>query len=1258
MKHILSILLSFTLFVTGISVPGHTQTDNYPEEEIATDQEEIIPKDKETEINQTEEEEPEQKEEASEENTNPSSETKEPEGETPGNAEEKKEYIHSEQEKFPKEQKETKPQTEGKKPGKEAKQMPETPNEKNVIEKKPAQKQGENDLKLETQDRAAQVLTEQLDQNKAEKILKLKEDESLDSIAKAGYSIEVSRVISCKHTSSDINGSIKCNAAPRKLNPTEAQLKGNVVLTGNLKGKTITKSVENYDAGGEINTVTHKRLKVTVKNAPGIDPMYVAGPYICGDGYAAYAYYEFHYSYCPNTEQYYKVQNSHIWLGCTKGDIGELEYHPKNLVHEFNVYKLVPNRYKVAYDANGGTGTVSGQNATYGVNLTLREGKNYKRTGYTLTGWNTKKNGTGTPYKLSETVKNLTKENGETVTLYAQWSPNVLTIKYDKNKGSVSGTPSLDISSFSRQWNYGGNDQDPVDAASFGLSRVGYTIKRGAEWNTRADGAGTSFDQSKAYAMTTYAPGLANGDQTVILYANWQPNVYTVTLNNQLTSPETDGTGKIYKKYETGIFLDNACSQGFTSEHSITAPKKSGYVFQGYYDSKTDGNQMIDKNGKLTSEGQSRKDTVGNETWHARYDYMITCEDYADIPCDLEKTDGDTREDLSVRITCNSSTRKAAIHTGQTGCSISLAGKTAGTKIGNFQSTLSAGSASGNTGGSQSVELPITILDGTAYQLKATRNGMTICDRLVYYKDGRFRTLAKLGIQETKQAESGSSLAGSAWNKETREYELYQYQDCSELKNIQAPGTVQRYFHYKDVNMAYSGNGATSGTNTLEYDVSLENLYQFRDNGFEKETTEKKYTKDNREYKCEVKYSFQGWEMSANHPEQYTEKQQNYVSEVYNTAERKNAISHRTTEDINTYQTAAPISVVPGLNILNLQGDARVAQGSAADAFKAKGAHAAEYINFQAKWNAFPTIAVNPGDKLEFFEGEEVTKEKIISHLTAHDTEDNKKVEVNPNLNDKLRIIKVVYPEPKNKSQAAYEKTYEEDVPEDFLLDTYYLKLEKDETVDALVTFAVTDSTGNTTEEEIPVKVKYNHYPEIHSDDMFYYMKEEANKGEISADALIGRASADDKEDGDVTGKITLKDFDPQILKMQTESKAEFFITYQVTDAYRKTTYKTVKVMVWDDDAVIAEMPKYYVRYISAKYLDTLEESSTWREPENLAYLKRILNNETPMETWEFTHEDVLAVQKWITEGGEGNWKIGQEANKEFLAKFARCRKQ
>lgn len=921
-------------------------------------------------------------------------------------------------------------------------------------------------------------------------------------------------------------------------------------------------------------------------------------------------------------------------FGIDTNNVGMTNYGAsRQFHHSMYGFYLKPNKYKVRYNANRGSGTANAQNATYDKALTLHEGTGFSREGYSLTGWNTKADGTGNSYGLGKKVKNLAEKHNEVVTLYAQWKPNTLKVTFDENGGIADTNAKRNIRTYAHNWNYDTEKKNLANFSTFGLSRTGYTRKDGAEWNTRADGSGRSFDQDIEYKMTDYAPDLKKENQEITLYAQWEPKVYIITLDNRLTNPDKAGTGKLYKKYGTaGIFSDSGCTKKLAlNKGKIEIPQKAGYKFKGYYSglpeavSVESGKEKINASGILTEESNSLLD---DEIWYAEYDYLIGCEDYADIPCDMEKADGDVREDLGVRLTYDSSTRKVTAITTQTGCSVTLTGQPAGTEIGKFKSSLSASSSFGNIADAQSTELLITILEGAAYQLKVTKGDKTIYDRLVYYKDGRFRTLVKLGAQKKKEAAKGSSLAGSAWGTKESAYGMYQYDGCSELKDIKAPGTVCRYFRYKDVNIAYSGNGATAGSNTLEYDVSLENFYHFRNNEFSREVTEKKQTRDAKEYECRVKYSFQGWELSED--VFYSERQREQVSHVYQTAKTENAISSATTEDIRTYRATS-----------------------------SGGTHAAEYINLLAKWDAFPTIVVTPGDKLEFYEGEDVTKEKIISHLTSHDKEDNDKgsPSYKEDLNDKLRIVKVSYPKSENGSQAAYEEIYEEDVPGDYLLDTYYLKLEEDEVVNVLVTFAVTDSAGNTTEEELPVKVKYNHYPKISSKSTFYYLKEEANRGEITAEALIRRASAEDDEDGDISAKLGLKDFDAQVIKMQMESKAEFDVTYQVTDAYKKTAYKTVKVMVWDEDAAIAQMPKNYVRYISEKYLDTLEKNSIWREPENQAYLRDILRNETPIETWVFTHEDVLAVQEWITEGGTGNWKVGQEANRQFLAKFAYCRK-
>lgn len=890
--------------------------------------------------------------------------------------------------------------------------------------------------------------------------------------------------------------------------------------------------------------------------------------------------------------------------------------------HSMYGFYLKPNQYTVKYDANGGTGTVKSQSAVYDANFKLRK-NSFVREGYTFAGWNMLSNGKGTGGAEGQSVKNLTDVHKGTVTMYAQWLPNQLSVTYDANGGTSAGKP-YQIGTYVNQWNYETPASAPEKFASFGLTKAGYSKRAGAEWNTAANGTGTSYQENKAYGMLEYAADLKTGDRSRRLYAQWEPNLYTVTLDQRLTGLESKGTEAVYEKYENGWYLDQGCTRILKDRNrtgSIEIPQKSGYVFQGYYNAAAGQTQMIDGTGKMTSAGIADYKQLGNASWYARYHCLMSCEDYADVPCDFEKTEGDAREQTGVLLTVEQG--QTVVKSGQAGITASLTGKPEGTAVGQFCSSKAGGSVSGSSGNTQTVFLPLTPQEGAAYQLKVSCAGRLLCDRTVYFKEGRFRMLAKLGTKEKKEIAQGGSAAGSLWGTADTEYPLYRYAGCSQLKNIQSPGTVYRYYQYGDVNMAYSGNGATSGRNILEYDVPMENMHQFRQNEFAREEKKMKYTEDGKPYECNVKYGFTGWQLSAG--KLWQERSRELALRIYRQAEGEQAILNRTWESLASYQVERPGK---------------------------PGNHSQEYINFLAMWNAFPTITVTPGSSLEVYEGEEVDKEDLINCLTAHDEEDNHKENrpYQPDLNDKVKIVKIAYPKSQNGSQPSYEKAYPKDVPKDFLLDTYYLKLEKGETVDVLVTFSVTDSNGNTTEEEFPVKVKYNNYPEINSEDIFYYFKEEANRGEITEEALVKRAEAQDAEDGMLTDKLKLKDFDGQAVKLQTESRAEFEITYQVTDAYKKTSYKTVKLEVVDEEAAIAEMPKYYVRYISGKYLDTLEENSVWRKPENYAYLKQALANETAMETWKFTHGDIEAVREWMSENKPGKAQ-------DFLKKFSYCRK-
>ena len=74
------------------------------------------------------------------------------------------------------------------------------------------------------------------------------------------------------------------------------------------------------------------------------------------------------------------------------------------------------NIYSFSFDANGGSGSMSGGSAAYGESFQL-PGNTFTRPKYTFTGWNTKANGSGTAY-----ADNATLTLTEDTTLYAQWT--------------------------------------------------------------------------------------------------------------------------------------------------------------------------------------------------------------------------------------------------------------------------------------------------------------------------------------------------------------------------------------------------------------------------------------------------------------------------------------------------------------------------------------------------------------------------------------------------------------------------------------------------------------------------------------------------------------------------------------------------------------------------------------------------------------------------------------------------------------------
>ena len=218
--------------------------------------------------------------------------------------------------------------------------------------------------------------------------------------------------------------------------------------------------------------------------------------------------------------------------------------------------------YNIAYNANGGTGTMNNQSPKYDqtVNLTANA---FTRTGYTFVGWNTKADGSGTSYADKASVKNLAASG--TVTLYAKWTANPYTLTYNAN----GGTGSMN--------NQNMKYDQATNLAANAFTRTGYTF---AGWNTKADGSGTS------YADKASVKNLATGG-TVTLYAKWTANKYTVKFDG-------NGADELSK---TSMEVTYNSTYG-----ELPQPKRDGYNFIGWY-TKSEGGNVITPDAKVTITG-------------------------------------------------------------------------------------------------------------------------------------------------------------------------------------------------------------------------------------------------------------------------------------------------------------------------------------------------------------------------------------------------------------------------------------------------------------------------------------------------------------------------------------------------------------------------------------------------------------------------------------------------------------------------------
>lgn len=275
----------------------------------------------------------------------------------------------------------------------------------------------------------------------------------------------------------------------------------------------------------------------------------------------------------------------------------------------------IPKTLTITYFANNGSEKSNVQNVTFNENATLKVPDGFTLAGHTLTGWNTKLDGSGASYDLGYSFNPYNIPSN--IELYAQWEINTFALSATQNiqnAGSVSGTGTF---------NYGSTQT------------LSATTNEGYTWSGW-------YSKDNVLITTSQTLTVTNLDKSHEYIAKWTANQYDVTFDsnggNEVSSSQKvtfgegfvlpvttrveatflgwfDETGKQYtnaegisiinwdvtkatklyahykiNEYQVSISenLEGGSVQGeglkeYGSRVTISATAKAGYSFKGWY---------------------------------------------------------------------------------------------------------------------------------------------------------------------------------------------------------------------------------------------------------------------------------------------------------------------------------------------------------------------------------------------------------------------------------------------------------------------------------------------------------------------------------------------------------------------------------------------------------------------------------------------------------------------------------------------------
>ncbi len=233
--------------------------------------------------------------------------------------------------------------------------------------------------------------------------------------------------------------------------------------------------------------------------------------------------------------------NKKVW---TQFSAGAHSTHKTN-IYSIHIESGNTDSYTLTYDANGGTGAPSAQKFSASSSFVKISSVEPTRTGYQFAGWLTtpnKPSGVPLVYGAGTNQPNF----GKNITLYAYWTHNYYTVKYNANGGSGS------MSSTS-------HDYDIAKMLSKNtFKRLGYSF---VGWSKSSSATSATYTDGQSVKNLT-----ATNGATINLYAVWKKNpTYTLTYNANGGS-------------------DAPPSQSGSASYTVSSskPTRSGYTFLGW----------------------------------------------------------------------------------------------------------------------------------------------------------------------------------------------------------------------------------------------------------------------------------------------------------------------------------------------------------------------------------------------------------------------------------------------------------------------------------------------------------------------------------------------------------------------------------------------------------------------------------------------------------------------------------------------------